>query len=177
MSEKVVLPKFDLPGQGPHPAIKALWIVGGLLGLSMLGLGGALWHHQSQQVAAEEAVKAAADARTAEAVAAADAAKAKLAADEQAKAQAKADAKAGVKTAGAHAAVAVAKNEKDDAGDKPAATADHKHGHHHASSHASHGGKTLANGDGHAGKSSASSSSSSNKKKDDAIDKLLASFK
>ena len=35
MSEKVVLPKFDLPGKDA-PAVKLLWIVGGLLVLSML---------------------------------------------------------------------------------------------------------------------------------------------
>ena len=29
MSEKVVLPKFDLPGKQIHPAVKLLWMVGG----------------------------------------------------------------------------------------------------------------------------------------------------
>ena len=42
MSEKVVLPKFDLPGDQMHPAMKMLWMVGGLMALAMLALGVAL---------------------------------------------------------------------------------------------------------------------------------------
>jgi len=40
MSEKVVLPKFDLPGKQMHPAMKLFLAVGGLLGLSVVVLGG-----------------------------------------------------------------------------------------------------------------------------------------
>ncbi len=184
MSEKVVLPKFDLPGQGPHPAIKALWIVGGLLAVAVLGLSGALWHHHSQQIAAvQEALeaKAAIAARAAEAIAATEAAKAKIAEAAAKAAAAKAGSKSNGKTAGA-AVVATQGDTNAETGDKPAA--DHHHSsHHHASAHASHGGssgssgssgsKAIAKSDSHANKSSAAS----NKKKDDAIDKLLASFK
>jgi hypothetical protein len=72
MSEKVVLPKFDLPGHGPHPAIRALWIAGGLVVLSSLVLGGAMWRHHSIEAAAEAKVKqekAAAEAKIAAAAA------------------------------------------------------------------------------------------------------------
>ena len=39
MSEKVVLPKFDLPGKQIHPAVKLMWTVGGLL-LAGTGISG-----------------------------------------------------------------------------------------------------------------------------------------
>ena len=53
MSEKVVLPKFDLPGKQMHPAVKLLLTVGGLLALSIVALVGALWRHHAQEVAEE----------------------------------------------------------------------------------------------------------------------------
>ena len=43
MSEKVVLPKFDLPGDRIHPALKVLLAVGALMVVSLLVLGGAIW--------------------------------------------------------------------------------------------------------------------------------------
>jgi hypothetical protein len=169
MSEKVVLPKFDLPGQGPHPAVKALLVAGGLLGVSMLVLGGALWHQHSEQVAAEQAAKAQAEARTAEALATAEAAKAKAA-------------EAAAKVAAAKSGSAVKPSvdaPKVAEADKPAVAANESHhkasSHHHGGSHAtSKPGKSIAKGDVHA---SAKSTAASNKKKDDAIDKLLAQFK
>ena len=42
MSEKVVLPKFDIPSESAHPVVKAVAIVGALLLVSMLVLGGAI---------------------------------------------------------------------------------------------------------------------------------------
>lgn len=168
MSEKVVLPKFDLPGQGPHPAVKALLVAGGLLGVSMLVLGGALWHQHSEQVAAEQAAKAQAEARTAEALAAAEAAKAKAAEAAAKVAAAKSGAAAkpspDAPKAAEASSPAVAANESH-----------HKSSHHHGGSHAaSKPGKSIAKGDAHA---STKSTAASNKKKDDAIDKLLAQFK
>ena len=79
MSEKVVLPKFDLPGDRMHPAMKVLMMVGGLLLLSMLVLGGALWRHRSMELAEEARKQAVIAARTAEANAVAEAAKARQA--------------------------------------------------------------------------------------------------
>ena len=53
MSEKVVLPKFDLPGKQMHPAMKLLLGVGGLLVIAMSALGLALWRNHSMEVAEE----------------------------------------------------------------------------------------------------------------------------
>jgi hypothetical protein len=173
MSEKVVLPKFDLPGQGPHPAVKALFAVAGLLGLAMVVLGATLWHNHSRAMAAEEEKKALVAQRTAEALAAAEAAKAKVAEEQAKAAAAKAAAKVGAKPGAAQAATASAEAP---AASAPAAESHHKgSSHHHASSSASHG-KALAKGDGHASPTP-KAQAASNKKKDDAIDKLLAQFK
>src|SRR5262245_19261980 len=79
MSEKVVLPKFDLPGDRMHPAMKLLMMVGGLMLVSLLILGAALWRHRSMEVAEETRKQALIAARTAEANAAAEAAKARQA--------------------------------------------------------------------------------------------------
>src|SRR5262249_42278924 len=79
MSEKVVLPKFDLPGDAPNPAIRALWIVGGLLAVSLLVLGGAMWRHHSLQLAAEARAEALIATRAAEAAAAKEQARARVA--------------------------------------------------------------------------------------------------
>ena len=147
MSEKVVLPKFDIPGQGPHPAVKALIGVGILFVVAVLGLGGALWRHHSQQVAAEEHAQAVLAARAAEAVAKAAAAKA---AAEQAKAAA-ALAKAGASE-----------------GDGTAADAPAHRAHHHAKPAK---GKAVAKG------GDDKKASGGSKRDDAAIDKLLASFK
>src|SRR4029079_17412125 len=79
MSEKVVLPKFDLPGKQTHPAVKLLWTVGGLLGLSVLGLGGALYRPRWMEVAEENRKQAEIAAKTAQANAELEAAKARQA--------------------------------------------------------------------------------------------------
>jgi hypothetical protein len=159
MSEKVVLPKFDLPGSGPHPAVRALWIVGGLLGVAMLVLGGAMWRHHAAQETAEQEAKAKVAAQAAEAEAAAQAAKAKLAV----KAEASAPAKGSPAAAAAPAATG-------------AAVAESSHHHssgskHHAASKSAGKGSVLAKTDAH------KAPALSKKKGDDAIDKLLASFK
>ena len=79
MSEKVVLPKFDLPGKQMHPAVKLLWMVGGLMALAMLALGGALWRHHSMELAEENRKQAEIAAKTAQANAELEAAKARQA--------------------------------------------------------------------------------------------------
>jgi len=168
MSEKVVLPKFDLPGQGPHPAVLAMKVVAGVLGVALLLLVGALWRHHSLQIAAEAHAEALIAERTAQAAAAAEAAKARAAEAAAKIAQAQAAAKAAAaKPAGAAAAVA---------GDTAAATADASaHHHHHASSSKS---KALAKRD-DKGRSEAGGKPvrATSKRDDAAIDKLLASFK
>jgi len=81
MSEKVVLPKFDLPGQGPHPAIKAL-IVGRRPAWACRWwcLGGALWQPPLPTGRGpSRRPKLSSRPRKAEAVAAAEAAKVKAA--------------------------------------------------------------------------------------------------
>ena len=77
MSEKVVLPKFDLPGKQMHPAVKLLWMVGGLMALAVLALGGALWRHHSMELAEETRKQAEIAAKTAQANAEVEQAKAR----------------------------------------------------------------------------------------------------
>jgi hypothetical protein len=166
MSEKVVLPKFDLPGSGPHPAVRALWIVGGLLGVAMLVLGGAMWRHQAAQETAEQEAKAHVAAQLAEAEAATQAAKAKTVAKPDNKTDNKTDT-AATKTVPVPGSTTSA---------TPTVAAE---SHHHATSSKHHGatkaagkGNVLAKSDAHP-----KAAPLSKKKGDDAIDKLLASFK
>ena len=67
MSEKVVLPKFDLPGKQMHPAMKLLMGAGLLLVLSVAGLGGLLYRQHSMEVAEENRKQAEIAAKTAQA--------------------------------------------------------------------------------------------------------------
>jgi len=166
MSEKVVLPKFDLPGQTPHPAVLAIKIVGGVLALTLFLLMGALWHHHSLQVAAEARAQALVAERIAQA--AAEAAKAR-AAEAQAKAAAAA-AKAAAAAAKAAAAQPKAKVADASAPETTGAASEEapRHRTHH---HSSGKSKTVAKAEDR--KSSARPTS---KRDDAAIDKLLASF-
>jgi hypothetical protein len=93
MGQPVALPKFELPGDKPHWAVRAAWIVGGLLLLSIGALTGAVLYHKSAQTNADlakaeaiERIKAEADAKVAAVAAAAKATKeAELAAKAAAK--------------------------------------------------------------------------------------------
>jgi hypothetical protein len=164
MSEKVVLPKFDLPGKQTHPAVKLLWMVGGLLGLAMLALGGALWRHRSMELAEENRKQAEIAAKTAQANAEAEAAKAK-----QAEAVAKAEeAKARI----AEAKLPKAVSSSGDAKVAATTTAGRHHGGHHG---ATKGAKTTVAKGGADEK--AKPGAKPGKKGDDVVDKLLASFK
>jgi hypothetical protein len=161
MSEKVVLPKFDLPGDRMHPAMKMLLLVAGLLVLSMVLLGGALWRHRSMELAEEARKQAIIAARTAEAKANEAAAAAKIAeanaAAEAAKAR-QAEAKAGKVTAAT--------------ADKPAASSSsRRHSSRHSSKSSSKA--TVAKAD----DKKPTAPTKSSKKGDDVIDKLLASYK
>jgi len=164
MSEKVVLPKFDLPGKQMHPAVKLLWAVGAMLTLSMGALGLALWRHHAMEVAEENRKEAEIAAKTAEANAAAEAAKARQAEAAAKVALAEANAKAA-----ANAKLAAAQEAKAGASSAGA----HKHSGHHA---AKAGAKTTVAKAG-AGDDKPKSAGKSTKKGDDVVDKLLASFK
>jgi len=171
MSEKVVLPKFDLPSESMHPAIKAVLSVGIVLLLSMVILGGAVWRRRNAQMAAEARVEALIAARTAEANAVAEAAKARVAEAEARQAAAKAKIEA---TKAAAVAAAAAKHDAAN-GSKTVASAGHRHaaaGHHHGKATASKGA-VAAKGAGTDDKKAAPKSTRNN----DAIDKLLAQYK
>jgi len=159
MSQKVVLPKFDLPGHGPHPAVLAIKIAAGALGLALVVLIGALWRNHSLQVAAEDHAQALIVERTAQATAAAEAAKARTA-------------EAAAKIAQAAAAKTAAAQPKPVAGAAVAegvpASDDSAHHHHH---HASTKSKAVAKSE------DRKPARPSSKRDDAAIDKLLASFK
>lgn len=166
MSEKVVLPKFDLPGKQMHPAMKLLWGCVALTVVAVLGLGGALYKHHAQEVAEQNRKQAEIEAKAAEARAAADVAKARA---EEAKAKvALVEAEAKKAREAKNAPVAAA-------GDKQAPTAGHHHGGHHAGKA---GAKTTVAKAGTApGLDEKKPAAKSNKKGDDVVDKLLASFK
>jgi hypothetical protein len=66
MNQKVVLPRFDLPGDSTRVAMRALWTAGGLMVVATLVLGVAMWHRRSVEIAtAEQAAAKAAAARRA----------------------------------------------------------------------------------------------------------------
>jgi hypothetical protein len=167
MSEKVVLPKFVLPGQGPHPAVLAVRIGIGVLGVALVFLSVAMWRQHSFQLAAEARAQALIAERAADAVAAAAAAKARIA---EAAARVEAVKLAAAPKTRLPEAEAKAEVASAPAGAGTAAGAPRRHGHHHA-------GKVT--------KSKALTKSEEKKptgrpgsKRDDAaIDKLLASFK
>jgi len=92
MSDPVVLPKFELPGEKTHWAVRAAWISTGVLVVAIVGLGGVIMHRRSLEVEAhvkrEEAiarVRAEADAKVAAAAAAAKAVREAELADKRAK--------------------------------------------------------------------------------------------
>jgi multidrug efflux pump subunit AcrA (membrane-fusion protein) len=98
MGQPVVLPKFELPGDKPHWAVRLAWVTGTALLVSVLVLGGVILHHRSLEAKVELArqeviAKAKAEAQAkldaiAAAVAAARAAKeAELAAAKQKQAE------------------------------------------------------------------------------------------
>lgn len=82
MGQPVVIPKFELPEDRSHWAVRAAWITGGLLLVSVLGLAAVIVHHRNLenqvQIAKAEAiarVKAEAEAQVAAIAAAAKAQK------------------------------------------------------------------------------------------------------
>jgi hypothetical protein len=139
MSEPVVLPKFELPGEKPHWAVRAAWISTAVLVVAIGGLVGILMHRHSLEIEAhvrrEEAiarVKAEADAKVAAAAAAAKAVKEAELADQHAREAAAAAAKAA-------ALAAKAGETADTDGDGVAKARGAKSSSHR--SHSGHGGK------------------------------------
>jgi hypothetical protein len=168
MSEKVVLPKFDLPGKQIHPAVKLLWSVGALLLISMVGLGAVLWRHHAQEVAEENRKQAEIAAKLAQANAEAEAAKARQAEAAAAVALAKAKAEAEIAAKKAEKAAAAA------GAGQPTTVAGRHHGAHHGAGKKD-SKNTLAKGG--ADEKPKAGAKSGGKKGDDVVDKLLASFK
>src|SRR5438552_10004610 len=62
MSEKVVLPNFDLPRDSTRVAMRVLWVRGGVVVLATLVLGVAMWHHRSLEIATAQQAAAKAEA-------------------------------------------------------------------------------------------------------------------
>ena len=174
MSEKVVLPKFDIPSESVHPVVKAVAIVGALLLVSMLILGGAIWKRREAQLAAEQRRDALIAARVAEANAAIEAAKARAA--EAAAKVAAAKAEAAAKIEAAKLAAAAAKGQPGDGSKTSVADASGGHHHHHGKAAKSKGkggdSAVAAKGSGDDKKSAAKGG-----RDNAAIDKLLAQFK
>ena len=172
MGEKVVLPKFELPGDRTHPAVKVLAIVGGMMVLCTTILGMALWRHHSQQMAAEARQEALIAQRTAEANAQAEAAKAR-AAEAAAKIAASQAAQAAKAQAAKTPSAAMVASADADAG-KSGGSHRRSSGHHRSSkATAAASTKTVAKAGGEDQKKAAVAK----KKGDDAVDKILASFK
>lgn len=168
MSEKVVVPKFEIPTETTHPVIK---IVAGI-GIALLGttaiLGGAIMHRRSEQAAAIAKRDAIIAARIAEQQAAEEKAKAEAAAALAAKEAAK---QAAIKAEQDKIAAKAAEKTKLAEAEKSSS----KQHHHH--------GKAIAKGKG-AGAAVASKGGDDKKpagpkstRDNAAIDKLLASFK
>jgi len=139
MSDPVVLPKFELPGEKTHWAVRAAWISTGVLVVAIVGLGGVIMHRRTLEVEAhvkrEEAiarVKAEADAKVAAAAAAAKAVREAELADKRAKEAEAAAAKA--------AALAAASPDSSATGGEADAKAKAAKSAHR--SHSGHGGKS-----------------------------------
>jgi membrane protein involved in colicin uptake len=170
MGEPVVLPKFQLHGDKPHWAVRAAWISGGVLLLSIAGLVAVIMHRHTLEVEAHVAkqealarVKAEAESRVAAAAAAAKAAKEAELAEKRA-ALAAAEAAKAAQNAPAGAA--------DDTAAKGTKTS-HR-------SHSGHGGKAsklAAKTGGGVKTDSSTKSSGSGKPKSDPIDDLLKKMK
>jgi uncharacterized protein HemX len=167
MSEKVVVPKFEIPSETTHPIIKAVAAIGVLLLCTTAILGIAIWHRRSEQMAAVAKRDAIIAAREAAAKAAVEKAKAEAAAALAAKEAArKAEEE---KIAAAKAAAAAQKEQLAEAETK---SGGRHHHHHHGKASAKGKGPAIASKGGEDKKSAPKST-----RDNAAIDKLLASFK
>jgi hypothetical protein len=168
MSEKVVVPKFEIPSETTHPVIKIVAAIGlALLGTTAI-LGFAIMHRRSEQAAAIAKRDEIIAARIAEQKAAEDKAKAEAAAAVAAKEAAKKAEQD--KIAAAKAAAAAEKAKLAEA--EPASGGKHKHHHGKASAKGKGAGAAVASKSGDDKKTGPKST-----RDNAAIDKLLASFK
>jgi len=178
MGDPLVLPKFELPGDKPHWAVRVAWITGAVLLVSVVGLTAVIMHRRSLEAEAQIAkieaiarVKAEAQAKVDAAIAAANAAReqrelaaAAALAQKRAAAQAVAANTVGTSTGDPNAP-------SDGKGDKAASK-----GHR---SHAGHGSKgtKVASKPGGKVDSGKSSSGKSAANKPDPIDEMLKKMK
>jgi hypothetical protein len=172
MSEKVVVPKFEIPSETTHPAIKIIASIAILLLGTTAILGIAIWHRRSEQMAAVAKRDAIIAARAAEAKAAEEKAKAEIAAAIAAKEAAR---KAVADKEAAKIAAAKAASEKQKLAEADDTSSGHHH-HHHGKAGGAKGktaGATVASKSADDKKPSGPKSTRDNA----AIDKLLASFK
>ena len=172
MSDKVVLPKFDLPGDRPPPPSRWFGPSVGVLLLCFVGLGLLVMNRHQQQLAAERRQEAIVAARLAEANAATEAAKARaaeaaarVAAARAATEKAKIEAKTAAAAARNPPVVAMASNDSATGGDATGATMGPCKSGLEAAGESRPRGRQEERG-----------KSPSEKRDDAAIDKLLASF-
>jgi hypothetical protein len=140
MGQPVVLPKFELPGDRPHWAVRAAWITGGLLLLSVVGLGVAIVHHRNLETEAHIA-KAEAIAKV---KAEAEAKVAAIAATAKAQREAELEAKRAAQTVPA-TTVATSEMAGNDSGAQKS-SAKSNHSHKAKSSHGTKTSKTASKG-------------------------------
>jgi len=173
MGQPVVLPKLEVPRQKLHWSFRVLWIAGGLLAVSMMVLGGAMYRVHLVRAEAERArdeqiaqEKADAEAKIREAqVVAAKAAAMKAQAEAKA-----AEAAAASTLALANTLPSTVPTVADDFGGK-----DGKKGRHHRRGHTSTRARKLAVGSSEGGAGKAASPGP--KRNDAAIDELLSKMK
>jgi hypothetical protein len=164
MGQPVVLPKFELPGDRPHWAVRTAWIAGGFLLVSIVGLGFVIVHHrnletQAHIARAEAIAKVRAEAEAKVAIAAASA---------KAERDAVLAAKLAARTVPATTVAAAGASAESPNPGKPAKS---NHGHRGHSMRGAKGSKTA----GKTAPKSESGKSASNKP--DAIDELLRKMK
>jgi hypothetical protein len=170
MGQPVVLPKFELPGDKPHWAIRAAWITGGLLLVSVLALGAVISHHRNLETQADIARTEAVARVRAEA----DAKVAAIAAVAKAQREAELEAKVAARLAAQAAIPATTVPGPRDGSDPTALAPKSAKAGHNRRYHSSHGGRAMGT---HpiltASKTGGRSEGKSASNKPDAIDELL----
>jgi len=173
MGQPVVLPKLEVPRQKLHWSFRVLWIAGGLLAVSMMVLGGAMYRVHLVRVEAERAR----DAQIAQEKADAEAKirEAQVAAAKAAALKAQAEAKA-AEAAAAAKTLALA-NTLPSTETAPTTADDFagKKGHHHRRGHTSARARKIAVGSSEGG--SGKNVAPGPKRNDAAIDELLSKMK
>jgi hypothetical protein len=171
MGQPVVLPKLEVPRPKLHWSFRVLWIAGGLLAISVLILGGAMYrvhlvHAEAERVRDEKIAheKAEAEAKIREAQVAA----AKAAA-EKAMAEAKAAEAAAAKSLALANTLPAAGAVPEDASKKAS--------HHHRGHTSLRAHRMIASAKDTSSGSSAKTASGGSKRNDAAIDELLSKMK